>query len=378
MKIAYYSSSREDVPHDPKVVAANSDVMLNIINNLKDQHSIALYASTGSQVEGVKIIDLGLAAHGLDSAYNKEDWVKNVYTAYTLRYLTEIVANSGRYDIIHLHTGKLYMGIPFARIAKCPIVITIHQQLDSREEEILKSFSGAYLISISDNQRTRIPSLKYFETVYNGIKLDEFPFDSKGGEGCMFRSRISPEKGVEDAIEAAKQSGCFLDIYGPGEKGYLAESVEPKLNDKTHYHGMIGRDEPMWYESYQKAKVVLMPIQWDEPFGLVMVEAMACGTPVIAYSRGSVPEVIKDGITGFVVNASTNDKRGDFTIKETGIQGIVAAINLIYSMDDKKYAKMRKNCRKHVESSFTAKKMANRYLGVYERVIKDFKKQFSD
>lgn len=378
MRIAYYGSSREDVPHDPKVVAANSDVMLNIINNLKSQHDITLYASSGSQVEGVKIIDLGLAAHGLDSAYNKEDWVRNVYTAYILRYLTEMVANSDQYDVIHLHTGKLYMGLPFARIAKCPVVITIHQQLDSHEDKILKSFPGAYLISISDNQRTRIPSLKYFETVYNGIGLDEFPFDAKGGKNCLFRSRIAPEKGVEDAIEVAKQSERYLDIYGPGEKSYLAESVEPMLDDKIHYHGMVGRNEPIWYKSYQKAKITLMPIQWDEPFGLVMVESMACGTPVIAYSRGSVPEVIKDGITGFIVNATADDKRGDFIVKKTGIQGIVEAVNLIYSMDDKTYIKMRENCRKHVEGNFTAKAMAGNYLEVYKRAVKDYKNKFPD
>jgi glycosyltransferase involved in cell wall biosynthesis len=373
VKIAYYSSSREDIPHDPKTVAANSDVMLNIIDSLKNDHEIFLYASTGSSVDGVTKIDLGLKAHGLDSAYNKEDWLKNVYTAYILRYLTEMAARSGEYDLIHLHVGKLYMGMPFARVSKCPVVLTIHQQLDPHEGEILKSFPGAYLVSISDNQRTRIPSLDYFATAYNGINVDEFTFSAAGGDHCVFRSRISPEKGVEDAITAVKQAEKELDIYGPGDEKYLADAIKPNTNDKIRYNGIVGKGEPEWTESYQKAKVLIMPIQWDEPFGLVMAEAMACGTPVIAYSRGSVPEVIKDGVTGFIVNPDSENAKNEYAIKNTGVEGLVEAIEKIYSMEDSEYKKMRENCRKHVEENFTVQKMSENYIEVYKRAIDDFK-----
>ena len=372
MKIAYYGSSREDVPHDPKVIAANADVMLDIINGLKNKHEIALYASENSHVPGVKIITLGLSAHGLDSAYNKEDWVRNIYTAYILRYLTEIAHDSARYDLVHLHVGKLYMGLPFARVCKCPLVITVHQQLDPKEKEILASFPGAYIISISDSQRQKIPSLKYFDTVYNGTDIDEFKFDPKGSGGFIFRSRISPEKGIEIAIKAAGKTKSKLKIYGPGEKDYLKKSVLSAVNKNIKYLGIVGRGTKSWYESYQKSKALILPIQWEEPFGLVMTEAMACGTPVIAFARGSVPEVIKDGETGFIVNSSGNDKRGRWQIKKTGLEGIIEAIKLLNRMPLEKYQKMRQNCRKHVEDNFSVEKMVEGYEKVYQKAIIDF------
>jgi glycosyltransferase involved in cell wall biosynthesis len=120
---------------------------------------------------------------------------------------------------------------------------------------------------------------------------------------------------------------------------------------------------------YGGSRLTLFPIQWEEPFGLVMTESMATGTPVIAFARGSVPEVMKDGETGFIINPSDNDIRGNWLIKKTGVEGLIEAINKIYDMPANEYLKMRKNCRKHVEQKFSMEKMVDSYEDVYKKIL---------
>ena len=126
---------------------------------------------------------------------------------------------------------------------------------------------------------------------------------------------------------------------------------------------------------YQDTKILVNPIRGEESFGLVMAEAMSCGTPVVAFAKGSVPEIIKDGITGYIINYSPKDIRGNFIIKKTGEEGIVEAVKRIYQLSKDDYEKMRKNCRKHVEENFTIKKMVDNYEKVYKKVINDCKKK---
>ncbi|MDP3995699.1 MAG: glycosyltransferase, partial [bacterium] len=177
-------------------------------------------------------------------------------------------------------------------------------------------------------------------------------------ESCVFINRISKEKGVEFAIKAVRKAGVSLKIYGPGEKEYLKKVILPFVNRRISYEGMAEKYSPEWNNAYSKAKVVLFPIQWDEPFGLVMIEAMACGTPVIAFNRGSVPEVIEDGKTGFIC-------------KPNDLNSMVKAIKRIYQMPEKEYAQMRLNCRQHVEEKFTAERMVSEYEKVYKKMLKN-------
>ena len=126
---------------------------------------------------------------------------------------------------------------------------------------------------------------------------------------------------------------------------------------------------PRREEVMGRAKCLLFPIKWEEPFGMVLIEAMACGTPVVAYARGSVPEIIKDGETGFIVNSSDSDIRGDWIVKKTGIAGLCEAVEKIYSMSKVEYQKMRHACRTHVEANFTVEKMADNYEKVYQKIL---------
>ena len=145
-----------------------------------------------------------------------------------------------------------------------------------------------------------------------------------------------------------KKAGTSLDIYGPGEKNYLEKSVLPYINQNIAYHGMIKKYSAKWYKAYSEAKALLLPLQWEEPFGLVMIEAMACGTPVIAFDRGSAREVVKDGKTGFIVK---------------NVNEMVKAIKKIDQID-------RKECRRHIERNFTVEKMVDKYEKLYYRILK--------
>jgi len=184
-------------------------------------------------------------------------------------------------------------------------------------------------------------------------------------------------KGVREAILAAKKNKLKLVIAGriPLETNQLKDYsffqkyVKPELNrGYIKYEGEVASEKAS--ELYGNAKATLFPIRWEEPFGLVMTESMSCGTPIIAFARGSVPEIIKDGETGFIVNSSRKDTRGNWIIKKTGLAGMIEAINKIYDMSTDDYLEMRKNCRKHIEKNFTLEKMVDGYEKVYRKILK--------
>ncbi|MCK4473789.1 glycosyltransferase family 4 protein [Candidatus Parcubacteria bacterium] len=358
LKIAYYCSNRTIFPPPKNIIAANAGVMLDIAKGMvKKGHDITIYASKGSAMKGAKIIDLGLPPHKLDYAYQSEEWVKDLHIAYRITYISELINNSDKYDLIHLHVGRVIFGEPFIKFAKCPVIFTIHENFIPSFKPLMNFFKQSNLISISNSQRKTFPDINYISTIYHGVNVDDYPFNQTPQDYCLFMNRISKEKGIEFAIKTAQRAKVNLNIYGPGEKNYLKKSILPFTNKKISYHGMVKKYSPEWFRAYSKAKVLLIPIQWNEPFGLVMIEAMACGTPVIAFNRGSVPEIIKDGITGFIC-------------KPNNLNSMVQAVKKIYQMPETEYKKMRYNCRKHVEENFTIEKMVDNYEKVYYEILK--------
>lgn len=362
LKIAYYCSSRSVFPPPKDIIAANAGIMFEIVRGMvRKGHDVTVYAPKGSAVKGMrmKIIDLGLPPHRLDPAYQFEEWVKDLHIGYRITYISELINNSDQYDLIHLHVGRVIFGEPFIRFSKCPVIFTIHESFVPSFRPLMNFFKQAKLVSVSDAQRKTFPSLNYIATIYHGIHVENYPFNQTPKDKYVFMSRVSKEKGVEFAIEVAQKAKISLDIYGPGEKNYLKNSVLPYVNQRISYHGMVKKYSPQWYKAYSEAKALILPLQWDEPFGLVLVEAMACGTPVIAFNRGSVPEVIKDGKTGFIVNSL--DKKG-----RPNVEGLIRAVKDIDQID-------RRECRKWVEEKFTVEKMVRNYEKAYFEVISDFK-----
>jgi glycosyltransferase involved in cell wall biosynthesis len=205
-----------------------------------------------------------------------------------------------------------------------------------------------HFVSISNNQRRDAPDLPYAETIYNGVDLDAFAFSPDAEDYLLIAGRVIPEKGFKEAIELAKTTGDRLLMIGPvypDQQGYFNQYIKPHLSDKILYLGMMEQAQLVKY--YQKAKAFITPIQWEEPFGLTAIEAMACGTPVISLNRGAASEIIVQGKTGFVV-ASMGE--------------MADAVRRVGEIS-------RAECRLHVEQNFSNELMVDRYEKVFRKIV---------
>jgi glycosyltransferase involved in cell wall biosynthesis len=232
-----------------------------------------------------------------------------------------------------------------------PTVTTLHGRLDLPDlVPVYEMFPSMPVVSISNAQRTPFPWINWLGTVYHGLPEDLHTFRETPGTYLAFLGRVSPEKGVEQAIAIAQQVGMPLKIAAKvdrKDREYFQEVVQPLLhqNALVEYLGEVGGDTKDAFLG--EAYALLFPIDWPEPFGLVMIEAMACGTPVIAYPRGSVPEVLEDGVTGWLVE---------------GVEGAVQAVKRVPALS-------RARCRQVFEERFSASRMAQDYLRLYQRCL---------
>lgn len=270
----------------------------------------------------------------------------------TLRHLASAFARSGEFDLIHSHVD-LYETF-FAYFSQTPVVHTIHNPLyssrpDDLRLKILSTSRWSRYVTISNSQyRIGSAKLNRIGTVYNGLDISKFRYNSRGGDHFIWMARIDPYKGIENAIAACELANAPLVMAGrldPTRRKYFRERIRPHLNRQIRFRGEIGGAEKNAF--FGSARALLYPIEWHEPFGLVMIEAMATGTPVIAFDWGSVREVVRDGVTGFVVK----------TIPE-----MVRAMKKIDTID-------RAACRAWVEKMFTVEKMVDGYEKVYEKVL---------
>lgn len=258
-------------------------------------------------------------------------------------------AMKGGYDILHNQFD--YLPLIFSRFVDTPIVTTIHGFTSPKIIPVFKKYNNKVsYVSISDADRSS--ELDYAATVYHGIELDKFDFESRRGEGLVFLGRIHPDKGVHLAIEVAKRTGIKLTIAAIiQDEEYFKEKIEPEVDgDLINYIGPVGPEKRN--ELLAGCLATLHLIEFDEPFGLTMVESMACGAPVIVIPRGSVPEIVIDGKTGIFVK---------------GVDEAIKAVDRIKTLN-------RKDCRKRVEEKFTVEKMAEGYIRVYKKVTGTQKK----
>jgi glycosyltransferase involved in cell wall biosynthesis len=245
-----------------------------------------------------------------------------------------------------LHNQADFIPLAFSRLVATPMVTTIHGFSSPRILPVFERYADRqHYVSISDADRA--PSLKYAATIHHGIEVEKFPFDAEGSEDLLFFGRIHPDKGAGEAVRAAQASGHKLLMCGLiQDQGYHEREVAPFIDgEQVTYPGVVGGKERL--RALGHAKGLLHLIGFDEPFGLSVIEAMACGTPVIAYRRGSMPELIDHGVTGFLVD----------TFDEA-----VAAIGRLGEID-------RRACRRAVEQRFTVERMADDYLELYRRIL---------
>jgi glycosyltransferase involved in cell wall biosynthesis len=259
-------------------------------------------------------------------------------------HIAHLFERAGEFDLIHNQAD--FMPLIFAELAETPIVTTIHGFSSPRILPVYERYDGrVHYVSISDADRA--PSLGYAATIHHGIRVEEFPFEPRGGEDLLFFGRIHPDKGAAEAIRAARATGHRMAMYGlVQDEDYHRREVQPFVDgEHVTYHGVIGGAERL--RALGRAKGLLHLIGFDEPFGLSVIEAMACGTPPIAYRRGSMPELIEHGVTGFLVD----------TLDEA-----VEAIGRLGQID-------RAACRRAVEERFTVERMADEYHALYRRIL---------
>ena len=261
-----------------------------------------------------------------------------------IRHLAHLFERAGEYDLIHNQAD--FMPLAFSRLVDTPMLTTIHGFSSERIVPVYRDYDDrvAY-VAISDADRH--PDLTYAATIHHGIRLEDFPFDPAGSDNLLFFGRIHPDKGAADAVRAAQATGRRLVMAGIiQDEAYHAREVAPHIDgDRIAHIGTVGGADRA--RTLGSAAVLLHLIGFDEPFGLSVVEAMACGTPVIAYRRGAMPELIRDGVNGFLVDS---------------FDEAVAAIARIAEID-------RTACRAWVEQRFTVERMADRYLELYRELV---------
>jgi len=262
--------------------------------------------------------------------------------------MAQIYRRADEFDIIHSHVD--YHALPFAAASDTPTVITMHGALDTPGyPEALSAFPDLHYISISNSQRAPMPDLNWEATVYHGIDTRTCSFSDRPGAYLLFVGRISPEKGPERAIAIARKCGIPLKIAAkvdPKDRSFYERTVKPLLNDPLiEYLGPV--NEQRKRELMKGALALLAPIRWPEPFGLVYIEALACGLPVLTCPHGAAPEILREGVTGFM--RESDDELAEATLR-------VAEID-------------RAGCRAWVERHFDIRHMTDNYLAVYESVI---------
>ena len=347
IKIAQVAPLYESVP--PKYYGGTERIVSYLTEELVNQgHEVTLFAS-GDSVSKARLVapchsGLRLTPHTVDPL------------APHVTMLELLARESTTFDVIHFHIG--YLHFPLFRRLKIPYLTTLHGRLDIPElGPLFKAYKDVPVVSISDAQRSPLPRANWQGTVYHGLPLDLFTFRQKTGSYLGFLGRISPEKGVDHAIQIAKQVGVPLKIAAKVDKVdqvYFEDAIRPLLDDPlVQYEGEILHGERD--EFFGNALAILFPINWPEPFGLVMIEAMACGTPVIAYRRGSVPEVLEDGMTGFIVDS---------------IDEAVKAVSRVGKMN-------RLHIREVFEARFSVARMTADYLTLYRQLVQSKSKFIS-
>jgi glycosyltransferase involved in cell wall biosynthesis len=273
-----------------------------------------------------------------------EIWHDTVHTLHAF-------GDPGRFDVFHVHTP--FSALAAGAMAGRPVVHTLHGSF-TPEMKLLYSLVSdeVVFVAISQAQRAHMPELNYGGVVYNGIDVDAYPLRRDKEDFVLFLGRAAPEKGVLRAVLAAREAGTRLvmavKVAHPAEEQHWENEVRPQLSTETQVLGEISHEEKV--DLLARARAVLFPIDWDEPFGLVMTEAMACGTPVIATPRGSVPEVVAEGETGFVVSVEGYPAEAAAALRRLGEIDPAA-------------------CRARVESLFTNRTMVESYERVFERAV---------
>lgn len=338
MRIAQVAPLYVDTP--PRGYGGTERIISTLTEALVTEgHDVTLFATGASRTNG-RLVAGAPEALGFEHLYD----AGAAHTA----MLAQVYRRASEFDVIHCHVD--HQALPFAANCKTPTIFTLHGALDvPYYPEALSAFRDLRYVSISDSQREPVPDLNWVATVYHGMDVRAQPFNETPSKYLLFVGRISPEKGPEHAIAIAKKARLPLKIAAkidPKDRKYFDRTVKPLLDDPLiEFLGPV--NERRRSELMKNALALLLPIQWREPFGMVFIESLACGTPVLTCPRGSVPEIMRDGVTGFA--RESDDELAEAALRVTEIS--------------------RAGCRAWAEERFDTSTMMRNYLDVYQAAI---------
>jgi len=323
----------------PPVSYGGAELIISSLteNLVKRGHEVTLYAS-GDSNTGARLKSLFKKALGFGKD-SPEYCIANANFAFQ---------DADLFDVIHSHIG--FYGLPFSKYAKLPVVTTLHNDIANNNDTYVEYYKDACtFVAVSQNQCERMRGFKVDDYIHNGIDVNRFKFQDNKKDYLLFIGNISKNKGADTAIKAAIRLKRKLILVGKIEQShqlFFDQEIEPFIDNKQIIFEPLA-DHSRKQSLYSNAACLLFPIDWEEPFGLIMLEALACGTPVVAFNRGSIPEIIVNGKIGFVVDSF-----------EEFLKAIMA-VNDLDPMD----------CRKHVEEFFSVEKMTDQYEQLYKQLI---------
>lgn len=340
LKIAQIAPLAERVP--PKKYGGTERVVYALTEQLVQRgHDVTLFA-TGDSITSAKLVSVyprSLREAKIVDPHGLNEW--------TLLHIATAYQRHGEFDIIHDHNS--IFSLPTVQFVKTPTVITIHGPITPHNRRLYETITAPYYVSISKSQTQHSPQLNIVDTIYNGLSMEKYPFSNSHKGYLLFVGRISMEKGVHFAIDAANDLNLPLIIAAKLDEvdvEYFREYIEPRLyGEQIKWVGEV--DERERNKLMSNAMCMLHPVTWREPFGLTMIEAMACGCPVVAFNKGSIPEIVVHGKTGFIVN---------------DLEEMIEAIHNIDQID-------RKECRIHALQNFNDTIMADRYENLYQKIL---------
>ena len=337
MRIAMVGPLAESVP--PAMYGGTERVVSWLTEELvRRGHAVTLFASGDSRTKARLV---ACSRRSLRLSGVRDHWPLE------LEMIGQVLRRASEFDVIHFHVG--FLAFPFASLVEPPVLHTLHGRLDlDWFPSLLGRHPNLNLVSISDAQRAPVPDASFVSTVYHGFPRDLFRFDPAGGDYALFLGRVSPEKGPLLAIDAARRAGVRLVIAAkvdPCDQEFFDRDVKPRLAEPGIE--FVGEVDDAAKETWLRgARALLLPIDWPEPFGLVFIEALACGTPVITRPCGSVPEIVRDGDNGLLGSDETE---------------LADALQRVGSID-------RARCRADFEERFTVEHMTEKYEELYERL----------
>lgn len=347
MRIAQVAPLWETVP--PQKYGGTELVVSLLTEELvKLGHQVTLFAVKASETQAQLVPGCDIAFRSRENQLSAHQLYIQVM-ACEAQMLGQVFQNAEKFDMIHNHLG--FQALPFAPLVKTPVVSTLHNAIEEGAiRQVYQQYADLPYIAISQYQQTLWPELNYEATIHHGIPLEKFqPCYQTKKSYLAFFGRLAPEKGAHLAIDAARQTGWPLQLAGKidrVDRAYYDQKIAPHINGvQIRYIGEL--DHKQKTDFLANAAAVLHPVQWPEPFGLVMIEAMACGTPVLALKNGSIPEIVQDGISGFV--CETQDD-------------LIQAVAKIPELD-------RHQCRKIAEDRFSLNKMVDAHVELYEKLL---------